>query len=303
MFRHLLVPLDGSKLAEAALPAAASLAQTLGIPATLLHVIEQDAPEEVHKNRHLTQPDEAQTYLAEVARRAFPPKTKIDWHVHSAAVDDVVRSIVYHAQEELQPDLIVMCSHGRSEMRDLVSSSIAQQVVAESTIPVLLIKPGQNIEAPFRLRSILVPLDNESIHDASLPYAEELARAYKARLDLVCVIPTLGTLTGERAAAGSMLPATATVYLEMKEENARQHFQEHLDDFNRKSIQASAEIARGDPAAVIAKTAEQKDSDLIVFGTHGNAGLEAFWRRSVTANVARRTDVPLLLIPLTDGKK
>jgi len=301
MFRHLLVPLDGSKLAEAALPVAASLAGTLGIPATLLHVIEQDAPEEIHKNRHLTEAGEAKAYLAEAAKRAFPPKVKINWHVHTAAVDDVVRSIVYHAQEEMQPDLIVLCSHGRSEMRDLVSSSIAQQVVAESTIPVLLIKPGEDVEAPFKLLNILVPLDDESIHDASLPYAEELARAYGARLDLICVIPTLGTLTGEPAAAGSMLPATAMVYLEMKEENARQHFQEHLDDFNHKGIPATAEIARGDPAAVIAKKAQDMHSDLIVFGTHGNAGLEAFWRRSVAANVARRTEVPLLLVPLPDA--
>jgi nucleotide-binding universal stress UspA family protein len=298
MFKHILIPLDGSKLAEAALPAAASLAVTLGAPATLLHIIEQDAPEEVHKDRHLTKSKEAKAYLAEVAKNAFPPDVKVNWHVHTAAVKDVVHSIVFHAEEELQPDLIVLCSHGRSGMRDLVSSSIAQQVVAESTIPVLLIKPSETGSSTFKLKKILVPLDNESIHDASLPYAEDLARAYKAELDMICVIPTLGTLSGERAAAGSMLPTTATLYLDMKEENARQHFQEHLDEFNKKQIRASAQIARGDPAAVIAKTAEETEADVIVFGTHGNAGLDAFWRGSVTANVARRTGIPLLLIPL-----
>jgi len=298
MFRHILVPLDGSKLAEAALPASASLALALGAPVTLLHIIEQDAPEEVHKDRHLTEPEEAKAYLAEVAGRAFPADAKVSWHVHTAAVDDVVRSIVFHAQEEMQPDLIVLCSHGRSEVRDLFTSSIAQQVVAESTIPVLLIKPEEEAARAFQLKEILVPLDNESVHDASLPYAEELARAYQARLNMICVIPTLGTLSGERAAAGSMLPATATLYLDMKEDNARQHFQEHLDDFKQKKIAASAEIARGDPAAVIARKAAESGADLIVFGTHGNAGMEAFWRRSVTANVARRSEVPLLLIPL-----
>ena len=60
MFKHLLVPLDGSPLAEAALPAAAYLAQKLGASVTLLHVIEQDAPQEIHGERHLTDPDEAQ---------------------------------------------------------------------------------------------------------------------------------------------------------------------------------------------------------------------------------------------------
>ncbi len=300
MFTHLLVPLDGSKLAESALPAAASLGKTLPAQVTLLHVIEQDAPEEVHKDRHLTASGEAKQYLAEVARASFPRGVKVDWHVHTAAVADVVTSIVRHAQNEIRPDLIVLCSHGRSGMRDLVSSSIAQQVVAESTIPVLLIKPNEEAGGKFHLQKILVPLDNESIHDASLPYAEELARAYQAQLDLICVIPTLGTLSGERAAAGSMLPSTATLYLNMREENARQHFQEHLEAFEKAGLKATATIERGDPAAVIAKIAEEGSADMIVFGTHGKAGLEAFWQGSVTANVARRTEIPLLLIPLND---
>ena len=59
MFKHILVPLDGSSLAEAALPAAVSLAHTFKAPVTLLHVIEQDAPTEIHQYRHLTEAGEA----------------------------------------------------------------------------------------------------------------------------------------------------------------------------------------------------------------------------------------------------
>jgi nucleotide-binding universal stress UspA family protein len=50
---------------------------------------------------------------------------------------------------------------------------------------------------------------------------------------------------------------------------------------------------------VIAKTAERDGADLILFGTHGRAGLDAFWNRSVAAAVARKTHIPLLLIPLS----
>ena len=67
MFKHILVPLDGSKLAEAALPAAVSLAQTFSIPVTLLHIIEQDAPEEIHRDRHLTKASQAEAYLSRIA--------------------------------------------------------------------------------------------------------------------------------------------------------------------------------------------------------------------------------------------
>ena len=299
MFKHILVPLDGSTLAEAALPAAISLAKTFRAPVTLLHVIEQDAPEEVHRDRHLTEAGEAEAYLKKIAKKAFPPEIKVDIHVHTSPVADVTRSIVDHSSDEIQPDLIILCSHGNSGMHDLVFGNIAQEVAAASGQPVLLIKPD-DASSHFKVRHILVPLDNESVHDKALPTAEGIAKAYGAELNLICVIPTLGTLSGEQAAVSNMLPATATAYLDISEEIALEHFQGHLDLFKKKGIPATAEIARGDPAPVIVKTAEKIGADLILFGTHGHAGLEAFWNRSVAASVARRTAIPLLLIPLPE---
>jgi nucleotide-binding universal stress UspA family protein len=298
MFKHILVPLDGSTLAEAALPAAVSLAQTFKAPVTLLHVIEQDAPAEIHSDRHLTEAGEAEAYLAEIAGRFFPPIIKVNLHVHTAPVADVARSIVDHSSDEIQPDLIILCSHGNSGMHDLFFGNIAQEVAAASGTSVLLIKPDETV-FPFKLQHILVPLDNESVHEKALPIAEALAKAYKAELDLLCVIPTLGTLSGEQAAVSNILPATANAYLDITEEIALEHFQGHLELFKKAAIPATAEIARGDPAPVIAKTAEKTGADLIVFGTHGRAGLDAFWNRSVAANVARRIGIPLLLIPLS----
>lgn len=299
MFKHILVPLDGSKLAEAALPAARSLVKTFKAPVTLLHIIEQDAPQEIHRDRHLTEAGEANAYLARIAKRAFPPKSKVELHVHTAPVADVARSIVDHSSDELQPDLIILCSHGNSGMHELVFGNIAQEVAAASGTPVLLIKPG-NSKSPFRLKHILVPLDNESVHDQALPMAEALAKAYASELNLVCVIPTLGTLAGEQAAVSNMLPATAAAYLDIAEEIAQEHFQGHLNAFEKEHLPATAEIARGDPATVIVKTADRLAADLIIFGTHGRVGLDAFWNRSVAANVARRTGIPILLIPLFD---
>jgi nucleotide-binding universal stress UspA family protein len=297
MFKHILVPLDGSALAEAALPAAVSLANIFKAPVTLLHVIEQDAPDEIHRDRHLTEAGEAEAYLAEIARRFFPTKIKVNLHVHLSPVADVARSIVDHSSDEIQPDLIILCSHGNSGVHDLVFGNIAQEVAAASGTPVLLIKPVESA-APFQIKHILVPLDNESVHDKALPTAEGLSKAYGAELNLLCVIPTLGTLSGEQAAVSNMLPATATAYLDIAEEIALEHFQGHLDLYKKANIPATAEIARGDPATVIAKTAEKTGADLILFGTHGRAGLDAFWNRSVAASVARRTQTPIMLLQL-----
>ena len=297
MFTHILVPLDGSKLAEAALPAAVSLAQVFNGCVTLLHVIEQDAPEEVHRDRHLTDADQADAYLESGASLHFPESVEVDCHVHSAAVADVTRSIVEHSSAEFQPDLIILTSHGNSGMHELVFGNIAQQVAAESGVPVLMIKPIEGLKS-FQPARILVPLDNESIHDAVLPTATSLARAYQAELNLLCVIPTRTTLSGEQAAAGSLMPVTITEYLNLAEEDAREHLQAHLDALKKEAIPATADILRGDPAPVIARSADDLDAGLIVFGTHGRVGMEAFWNRSVAAGVVRRTSRPVLLVPL-----
>lgn len=294
MFNRILVPLDGSQLAEAALPAAASLAERLGLPVTLLHLIERNPPQEIHKDRHLTGAAEAEAYLREVAARRFAPGLKVDWHVHDAAVEDVPASIIQHAAES-EPNLIVMATHGRSGVRGLLYGSIAQQVVAQGGMPLLLVKP----DAPaFKLERLLVPLDPASLHDIGLPLAEQLARAYDAELQLFSVIPTLGTLAGDEAAASTLLPATALALLDIQEENAKVDLQGHLDELRRAGLKATAQVARGDPAAVILQAATQFAADLIVFSTHRRAGAAAFWARSVAPKVANRASIPILLIPL-----
>jgi nucleotide-binding universal stress UspA family protein len=297
MFKHILVPLDGSHLAEAALAPAARIAGTLGAPVTLIHILEQDARPEVHKDRHLTEADEAHAYLREVAARAFPSAAKVETHVHSAAVENVAQSIVEHAQKEFAPDLIVMCTHGKSGVRGLLFGSIAQQVVARGTTPLLLVRPKPT-GGGFQLKKIFVPLDSESIHDDSLTLSEELARTFDAEIYLLSVVPTFGTLAGEQAATSSMLPVTTTALLDIKEENARGHLQEHLDALRSAGLRAAAEVARGDPASEIVKSAEKAGADLIVLSTHRRAGMGAFWARSVAPNVANRSTLPLLLIPL-----
>lgn len=302
MFKNILVPLDGSKLAEAAIPVAASLAGKLEAPVTLLHIIEQDAPQEIHNDRHITQAEEASAYLEQVAKGDFAPNLKVDAHVHTAAVKDIAASIVEHAMQEFQPDLIVMCTHGKSGVRELLYGSIAQQVVAQGMTPLLLIKPEVSTAKSFRLDTILVPLDSGPAHDDSLPVTQGVANAYGSSIHLLTVIPTFSTVAGETAAASSLLPATSSALLDMKVENAVEDLQEHADELKRTGLQVTAEVARGDPAAEIIKSAEKLNADLIVLSTHRKAGTAAFWARSVAPNIARRARVPILLVPLAQNE-
>src|SRR5512136_625394 len=128
MFQHLLVPLDGSRLAETVLPMVAFLASKAAARVTLLHVVERDAPATVHGDTHLISADDAERYFERIARDRLPPELAVHWHVHRRQIADVAHSLADHA-DELQPDLIVMVTHGRRRLMQWISGTIPQQVV------------------------------------------------------------------------------------------------------------------------------------------------------------------------------
>jgi nucleotide-binding universal stress UspA family protein len=140
MFKHILLPLDGSQMSETAVPVVAYLAEKLKAQVTLLHVIEKNAPEKIHGQKHLVSEDEACRYLAEIAEKDFPKGVKVHYHVHTDEVDRVSASIVQHS-DEFDPDLIVMCAHGEGGLHDFVVGNIAQQIIAAGSVPVLLLQP------------------------------------------------------------------------------------------------------------------------------------------------------------------
>ncbi len=298
MFKHLLVPLDGSPLSETALPAAWYLAKTLNARVTLLHLIERNAPAEVHHARHLRTADEATAYLDEVKRRAFPKTAPVEYHVHTTEIDHVARSLADHAAE-LAVDLIVMCTHGRGNARRWLFGSNAQKVIGLSATPMLLIPPLPDQTAiAFQCQRIVVPLDGNVEHEQGLHTATELAQVYHAAIHLVLVIPTLDKLKGEKAATGKLLPHTMEALLDLSQDSAEEYLRDHLIRLQSAGLTATAEIARGDATAAIVAVLQRAGADLIALGTHGKTGLDAFWSGSVTPAITERSPVPLLLVPI-----
>ncbi|QEM69855.1 universal stress protein [Geobacter sp. FeAm09] len=298
MFKHFLVPLDGSRLAEAALPAAAFLADKLDARVTLFHVVEKNAPSEVHGQPHLRNAEEAADYLHLLAQRAFPPGIVVDCHVHATEADDVAGSIVAHA-DELEHDLVIMCSHGRGQALHLFLGSIAQKAIALGSRPVLITHPDAKGGAPpFACNNILIPLDGEPDHALALPVSEEIARACGAALHLMTVVPRFASLSGAAKVSSRMLPATTSRMLEMAFQDTREIFREQVESLRRRGFAASAHVLRGDPAKTIAQAASQTGVDLVVLATHGKTGMEAFWAGSVAHRICTLSKISLLLIPL-----
>jgi nucleotide-binding universal stress UspA family protein len=213
-------------------------------------------------------------------------------------MDRVAESISAHSGE-FAPDLIVMCTHGGGWLRERIFGSIAQKVVAAGTIPVLLVRPGEGSgTSSFSCRTVLLPLDADVAHERGFEAAAETARAADAVLRLLMVVPTLGTLDSERAETGRLLPVTTRHLLAIAEDLARAHLRERMEALKSRGVPIHASVRRGDPAEIIATTARETGADLVVLGTHGRSGFDAFWSESVAPRIVASLDIPLLLVPV-----
>ena len=293
---RLVVPLDGSQLAEAALPAAIDLAQRFQAIVTLLHVMERGAPRTVHGQAHLVDQAAAEGYLRAVGERLAAAGARVEYHVHPNPEQDVARSISEHTVE-LGAELVVICTHGWGGLRDLLAGSIAQQVLRRGTTPVLLIRPTPEGQAPpFGCGRLLVPLNGDPAHEAALPLAIEMARACGSEVHLLIVVPTLHTLRGDRAAVAVLSPTATAAALDIEQEQAAAYLAETAARLQASGVAASAAVRRGDPVRVVVEVANQLGVDLIVAATHGRAGLDALWSGGVGPRVLSRLPQPLLLV-------
>lgn len=297
MFKRLLVPLDGSKLAECVLPVVQRSARLFHCRITLLHVLEKNAPSSIHGDTHLKAFAEAERYLAKIAERLKAEGLQVDSHTHEVPLADVPRCIAEHAQE-LDQDLIVLCTHGMGGMRRLVFGSNAEQVLTHGEVPVMLIQPGDHgIACPFGPERILVLVEETAAARPALTISEDMAGMARARLYLLMVVPTLASMSAEEAASGRLTPRTTRHILDLTAEEAAILLQEEVDRLTVLNILASGRVGRGAPAAVLVDVAREIDADLVVIAARGLAGLSAFWADAVTRKVASANPCTLLLIP------
>lgn len=293
---HLLVPLDGSRLAEATLPPAMTLAERLGARVTLLHVMERGAPATVHGERHLTAAGEADAYLNGVASRFADAGIAVEGHVHPNPEGDVAASVAEHAAE-LGADLILLCTHGRGHPREWLFGSIAQQVVRRAIEPVLAVRPGpEGRAAEFAPHTVLVALDGTPDAEVALPPALTLARALGVPLSLVVVVATLATVPGDRAAAARLVPAATSAALDLEEETAQRYLAALRGRLDTGRVAVTAEVGRGDAVRVVTDLVARDGQGVLALATHGRTGFEALWSASVGTKVVARYAGPLLLV-------
>jgi nucleotide-binding universal stress UspA family protein len=285
MYKRILVPLDGSQLAEQILPFARWLAELNDIPVELFAVTDPDTrapfrPAEAGE-RYLTKVRE--NYLARLRR-----VTTIVEHGRPA------EAIVDHVKGD--PNcLIALATHGMSGVRRWLLGSVASKVVQTAANPLLLIRPVEGIHPlmPVVLKTIFVPLDGSALAERILPQVIELAKNMKLEVHLVRIyslpadayVVADGVIAQGPAQFGEQLRTEAETYLEGKAEQLRGHGVEHV-------ITTALE---GDPAGEINDIARKTTKSLIAMSTHGRSGIGRWMLGSVAEKVVQHSCDPVLV--------
>jgi nucleotide-binding universal stress UspA family protein len=316
MFKRIVVPLDGSSLAEQALPIAAQVARATGASLILLRVLITLAEPDWGPTRGIlfdrpviTQKErgEAAAYLSGIEKRTDLEGLGI---VPVVAEGDVAQNILSIAQDQ-QADLILMNSHGYTGCKRWILGSVAEKVARHSPVPVFLLREavghstlqqGEN----HTLR-VLVAVDGSTLSEASLPFAVSLAvaLAYPARaaLKLVRVLP-LAYSESKIAVQSDKAAVEAKAYLASLEK----HICQDEEATKLASITATATLDVDIAGALIdlAEEGEERREleagerfggcDVIALATHGRGGFQRWVLGSVTERVLRRTKLPLLIV-------
>ena len=264
---HILVPLDGSPLAETAVPIATQLAKQFQTTLTFLSVT--DAATQTTQK----------AYLAGMAAQ---------WHNGSRAIQTAVQSgpiakTIEQTAVTRKASLIVMSTRGHSGVKRLLLGSVAGQVLQHVTLPVLLLPPTcEETAVSTQFRKILITLDGSKYAERVLPYALPIAQKFGSEL-LLLTVPQRHT--------------QETLGLKM---------QQYLDSVaafcNNLGILANVCLTGDDPAKTAIQISLEKNIDLIMLATHGRGGLQRLLLGSVADEIVRHANCPVFLVPVREQR-
>ena len=278
MIERILVPLDGSELAETVLPYVTYLSARTGAGVRLITVALTE-PERIEANRYLTsQRNELRAQAVEASVAVAP--------------DGEAETILAEA-DAWNADLIAMSTHGRSGVLRWVMGSIADKVLHATTRPLLLVRacPPEKRQTEVNIDRIMVPLDGSELSLNVLPYVEDLAKALGASLILFNAVIPLDIHPGTE-----MTPVRVGSIIDDLMAQARSFLTAVEKEVQERGVKARSIVTIGFPVDEVVSVAAEVVARLIAVATHGRSGVNRWIMGSVADGIVRRSDLPCLIV-------
>ncbi|HVB65179.1 MAG TPA: universal stress protein [Nitrolancea sp.] len=299
-----LLPHDGSPLADSTLPYAVELVRITGASLELLRVLEELKPIYDSGLRTLVWIDPAHPRAELVASEVLGPVVEklMDQGLAAKTIVRVgdPRSEILDEAETLANPLILLASHGRSGLSRFVFGSVATRVLQTSQNPVMIVRAREAEEQPeaVSLKHIMVLLDGSDLSEKALPYAAELARDSGGQLHLVRVAETYRDELPDKPPHIFTAPSYQAMleHFDELERQARDYLAGVATRLEGELLSVTSEVLSGDPFREIGKCSEREQPDLIVMTTHGRSGIARWFYGSVADRILTSTSTPVLLV-------
>ena len=291
VYRSILVPLDGSALAEHALALASSLAPHFGSALHVVHVHRAPVADEltVYGVAGEAARAAAEQYVLTAAERL---RTAHKGQVSGTVLDGSPASAIVDYAASAGVDLIVMSSHGRTGASRFWLGSVADAVMRTTTVP--LVRAGDEKTGPGRFERILVPLDGSSLAELVIPHAIALARLNAGHVHLLRIEQRAGDLRMSVWGLAASEPDDLPTRLERADHYLHSVVGQSQSGWPPATV--STEARGGHRVGeTIAQVAVERDSDLIAMTTHGR-GASRLLLGSVADKVIRGTSCNVLLL-------
>jgi len=276
---RILVPVDGSPEASAALPYAAALA-TPGTEIVLLTVVPS-----------ATDADAARAGLETAAQRLRVAGQTVRTEV---ATGNPARRIVEIAAE-LRAEMIVMASHGRGAIGRLIYGSVADRVGRESPVPVMVVRTKQLAPGPVGITRLVVPLDGSSRAESALPVATTISQRLGTPISLVRVVDPADAMP---PAVGVDEAIPFEIYDEAEkelEQEARRYLEMMAQKLREQGLPMTTSVLVGSPASSIEEATHF--GDVLVLSSHERTGVMRWLLGSLAEKLAREDESPVILVP------
>ncbi|HEY7556265.1 MAG TPA: universal stress protein [Candidatus Binatia bacterium] len=281
MYNKILVPLDGSHLAEAVLPYVTFLATVLQAPVDLLNV---DDPETALRIK-------GSDYLQKVAAllpRAVPVSCR--WAQGRAA------EMILDTASTDGGALIAMATHGQTGGRGWLLGQVARKVLQASANPLLIVRPDEktSLAGPVRLATIIVPLDGSHLAEQIFPHVVYLATKLKLAMVLIrsYTLPTSGYFM-----AAGLAPSDVKNLGDRIKEDLANYLRAKVKELMTQGVEdVSFTVVEGNGAEEIIGLAKRTSDNLIAMSSHGRSGISRWVMGSVTDRVVSYSGNPVLII-------
>ncbi len=278
MINHILVPLDGSSLAECVLPHALGVAQAVNARITLLHVLERP-----HVTGELPT-DPLHWHLKKSAIKGYLDQITADLQESGLQVTNTIlegvsaeRIIEYaHAGNV---DLIALSTHGQSGLSGWNVSSVVQKIILrayKSTLLVRAYKPSAvEIGKAHTYQRLFVGLDCSARAEMVLPVAANLSRYYKAKLILGTVIRSPELI--HRFPLSDQDQELVNSISERNRHAAEHYIEQTSTQLSLQGIDLKTfQVSSNNVIATLHDLVEQEDADLVMLVAHGQSS-EGRW--------------------------